>query len=280
MKRLKGILSIALVLTMVFTITAGASDNKNANEIKAVNRVEQMEVNENKDEKVEPEVTEAEVAQVDEEDELIECSFEYEPMDYTEFISEDASEEAKAELKVLLDKAEALENELAAVWEEAYQSEAFVDPFEFEWDDEWFEDWDDNWDDEWFEFDDWDMEEYEPLTFEEFSSSFKKDISDETVQKAEVLYNKAMALEEEEKYEEAEAVWDELFELDLWPRFEGLETLTFDLFKWALKPDLTQEVLDQVEELFNQAMSLELEEKFEESDLLWDKIDDMDVWVD
>ena len=52
-------------------------------------------------------------------------------------------------------------------------------------------------------------------TFDMFKQELSDDISSEDLAKAEKLFNEAMALEKEEKYEEAMKVWDELYEMNI-----------------------------------------------------------------
>lgn len=54
------------------------------------------------------------------------------------------------------------------------------------------------------------------INFEDYARDFKKDIKKEVKQKAELLFNKAMKLEKQNKFEEALKVWDEFYKLDLY----------------------------------------------------------------
>ncbi|MCT4598587.1 MAG: hypothetical protein N4A50_12000 [Vallitalea sp.] len=57
------------------------------------------------------------------------------------------------------------------------------------------------------------------VTFEDYERDFKKDLKAEVKQKAKKLFDKAMKLEKQNKYEEATKVWEEFFNLDLYKEF-------------------------------------------------------------
>lgn len=180
---------------------------------------------------------------------------------YEDLIKKDATKAQKEALKKLFQKIEALEKEASSLWEEVEASKII----DFN---AGAEQWTDN-----------------AYTFELFKEDLKKDLSKTVLTEVEKLFDQAMALEKEKKYDEADKVWTKIYEKDIfnYDIIEGttdglLEPYTLEIFKETLKKDVSKAVLAEVEKLFNEAIALEKKDAYDEADKIWDKIYDKDIF--
>lgn len=158
------------------------------------------------------------------------------------------SETDEAKLEALYEKAEALEAELMAVYDEI----ADLDPNYMNWEDyQW--------------------------TFEDFAMGLSEDLDADTLAAAKALFDEALALEEKEDYEAAEKVWEKLYEMDIFADWDDFEW-TFEDFATGLAEDVDADVLAEAETLFNQAIALEKEEKYDEAELVWTKLYELELF--
>lgn len=130
-----------------------------------------------------------------------------------------------------------------------------------------------------------DLFDVEDFTFEDFSEDFKKDIQPDVKKKAKELFNKAIKLEEDGNYDDADKVWEELYSLDLFDLelIDGeclidFEDFTFEDFSMDFKKDIQPEVKKKAEELFNKAIKLEEDSKYDDADKVWDELDSLDLF--
>lgn len=121
---------------------------------------------------------------------------------------------------------------------------------------------------------------YEEYTFEDFKvDNLKEDATEAQVEEAKSLFEKVMKFEEDEKWEDAEKAWNELFEKDYIIEYDfDIEPYTFEDFKMELNDDLSKDDLKKAEELFNKAMKLEEDEKYDEAFEVWDQLWAMDIY--
>lgn len=151
------------------------------------------------------------------------------------------------EAEELFEKAMKLEEsgkdeEAYKVWDELYGKDFMINTLDFVYD-----------------FDD--FREYDMI----------KDATPAQVKEAKSLFDKAMALEKDNKIDDAMKVWDELYSKDYMVQVSTLE-YTFNDFKECLKKDATAKQLKEAQELFDKAMKLEKEEKYEEASKVWDEL--------
>ncbi|PAB57018.1 hypothetical protein [Anaeromicrobium sediminis] len=108
--------------------------------------------------------------------------------------------------------------------------------------------------------------------FDDFIESIKDDLSKDEIKKLEKLHKDAVALEENEKFDEADKLWDKIFSLtDKYEDFDE-DFDNFDDFIEPIKDDLSKDQIRELEKLYKDAVALEEKEKFDEADKLWDKI--------
>lgn len=121
---------------------------------------------------------------------------------------------------------------------------------------------------------------YEDYTFDDFKvDCIKEEATKEQVAEAASLFEAAIQLEEDEKWDEAEKVWDELFDKDYIIEYDfEVEPYTFEDFKMELKDNVSQEDLEKAKMLFNQVLELEVEEKFDEAEEVWEQLWEMDIY--
>jgi tetratricopeptide (TPR) repeat protein len=130
------------------------------------------------------------------------------------------------------------------------------------------------------------------VTFKDYARDFKKDLKAEVKQKAKKLFDKAMKLEKQNKYEEATKVWEEFFNLDLYKEsikdnitdldsefgqetnVTEVYTYTFEDFSKDFKKDLKADLIKKAKALFEKAMELDLKAM-----KLWDELYGMDIYV-
>lgn len=144
-----------------------------------------------------------------------------------------------------------------------------------------------------FEDEDYDDEDFEDLSFDDLLKEYSdmlKPVDDASMAKLEALYNDALALEEDEKYEDAEEKWEAFdtlaetfikeeflddFNADLdeedyddadfeMPTFEEFMEESSEWLKAIPKDDM-----NKLETLFNKGVKLEEEGKYEEADKEW-----------
>jgi hypothetical protein len=134
----------------------------------------------------------------------------------------------------------------------------------------------------------------EAWSFEDFESMLKTDIDKETLKTVKTLFDEAIKLEFENKFDEAFDIWDNLFYMDIYENdvFEmteldsnvdmdsefDLEPWSFEEFESMLKTDIDKQTLETAKTLFDQAIKLELENKFDEAFDIWDTLFDMDIY--
>jgi tetratricopeptide (TPR) repeat protein len=140
-----------------------------------------------------------------------------------------------------------------------------------------------------FEDLDFDYSENYEYTFEEFKELLKSDLDLKTLDAVESLFNEAIVLEKENKYEDAEKLWSEIDEKDIFEMTEldfsvdmdsefDLEAWSFEDFESMLKTDIDKETLKTVKTLFDEAIKLEFENKFDEAFDIWDNLFYMDIY--
>lgn len=206
MKRFKHLFSLALILTLIFSISVSANNKETkdteeetptevvTNDTDAVDKIEE-----------EPMIIDGVAVEV-----LPEGCWMF---DYSDFIDPDASEADRAKLQETLDQIKALEEELGLLWDEVYESEAFNDEA---FNDELFGDeiyLDDMLiDGELLMDEDWIVE---PFTFDLFKEELKDDLTPEQLVEVEALFDQAIALDEKGDYEAAGEIWEQLFEMDI-----------------------------------------------------------------
>ncbi|MCY6372243.1 putative zinc-binding metallopeptidase [Clostridium ganghwense] len=138
------------------------------------------------------------------------------------------------------------------------------------------------------EIDDIDFGEIEVPTFEEFLKSIGGDIKKEDIKKLEGLYNKAISLEDTEKFEEASKVWDEIYKiLDKYMPIcvecedygineleeQGIPTIQDILGEETKKLD--KEQIKKLEKLYSEIIKYEEEKKYTEADSLWQELENL-----
>ncbi|QUI25144.1 hypothetical protein HZI73_23865 [Vallitalea pronyensis] len=184
---------------------------------------------------------------------------------FSQSFKKDISKEELKKAQGLFDKATKLEEDASTYWEQLYALDVFGETK-------------------------WGTIEHNmacetiipDMSFEEFAKIFKKDVKAEDLKKAEELFDKANALDKEEKYEEAAKVWDDFYALDLFKDFNVsyyiAVTPTFEEFAKAFKKDVTPEVKKEAKAIYEKILQLEKEEKYDEVKDLWDSLYKLDLF--
>ncbi|MBI9013320.1 MAG: hypothetical protein JEZ08_13890 [Clostridiales bacterium] len=114
---------------------------------------------------------------------------------------------------------------------------------------------------------------FEEYTFED-EKEFLEELgfNKEEMATIEKLFNEAIALDKEEKYEEAEKKWDAFYAIiDVkLPEMDFMEYTFEDEKEFLEELGLNKEEMATIEKLFNEATALDKEEKYEEAEKKWD----------
>jgi len=184
-------------------------------------------------------------------DKTLDKYFEYEILSFEDFLKdielENVTEEDKLIMKKAYDKVIALEE--ADKYEEAEK--------------------------QWEEFDKTldKYFEYEILSFEDFLKEMEiENVTNEDKQIMKKAYNKVIALEEADKYEEAEKQWEE-FDKTLEKYFKYEMQSFEDFLKDMELENVTSDDKETMKNAYNKAIELEEAEQFEESQKMWEEFD-------
>ncbi|GMQ60976.1 tetratricopeptide repeat protein [Vallitalea maricola] len=160
----------------------------------------------------------------------------------------------------------------------------------------------------------------ENMSFEEFAKSFKKDLKEEDKKKAKKLFEKAVQLDKDKKYDEAVKVWDQLFEMNLFDEMgeiknieigeDAAKVITFDdevgfdkigtesfsiaempgdviieinntsfeEFSKNFKKDVKEEDKKKAKELYEKAVQLDKDKKYDEAVKVWIQLFEMNLF--
>lgn len=181
----------------------------------------------------------------------------YEPYTFEEFkecLKKDLTKDQMAKVKSLFDKAIALEEKqeiekASDIWNE-------IDSMDV------------------FDCEDCDFE----YTFEELKKELKSDVSPKDLKKAEQLFDKAIALDKEGKYDEANKVWNELYSLNIFTYEMDYEDFTFDSLEQEFKKDVSKEDINKAKALFDKAMELEKKDKFDDAEKVWEQLYALEIF--
>lgn len=214
--------------------------------------------------------------------EIVEYIDNYTFEDFSKELKDDITKKEKEEAKKIFEEAVKLEKdekyeEAMKTWEKIYN----MDIFKFE-----IVDIEDSGLIE--GIDNYILGECKEYTFEDFSKELKDDITKEQKETAKKLFEEAMKLEKNEKYEDAMKIWDELYkkdifnyekiDLDIIDCVEYIDEYTFEDFSKELKEDITKKEKEEAKKLFEEAMRLEENEKYEEAMTIWEKLYSLDVF--
>ncbi|GKX29891.1 hypothetical protein SH1V18_23710 [Vallitalea longa] len=216
---------------------------------------------------------------------------EYSVFDFKHFskeFKEDISKEDYKKAEKLFNKAIKLEDDSSKYWDELYKLDLFD------------------------EIENVDITIGSDLTFEEFAKSFKKDLKEEDKKKAKELYEKAVQLDKDKKYDEAVKVWNQLFEMNLFDEMgenvkvenmdediilSGSEAIfiddlseipgdiiveinntSFEEFSKNFKKDLKEEDKKKAKELYEKAVQLDKDKKYDEAVKVWSQLFEMNLF--
>jgi tetratricopeptide (TPR) repeat protein len=117
--------------------------------------------------------------------------------------------------------------------------------------------------------------------FEQFREMFSDDATPKEIEEAKNLFEQASQLERDGESDKAQKVWDEFFALRIMNDSIGDELFSmgsFEDFKKMFKADISEQQLEEVKKLFDQATKLEVDGKTSEASEVWNQIFSMDIF--
>ncbi|GMQ58317.1 hypothetical protein AN1V17_27120 [Vallitalea sediminicola] len=190
----------------------------------------------------------------------IDSNFDFNFKEFSKQFKENISQEDKKKAENLFNKAIKLEDDASEYWDELYKLDLFDTSVL--------------------------LGNVEPMPFEEFSKMFKKDITTETKNKAKEIYNKIIKLEKEGKFDETMELWKELDSLDMYDKMEGFgvvdismnEIMSFEDFAKNFKKDVKEEDKNKAKELYEKAVQLDKDKKYDEAVKVWNQLFKMNLF--
>ncbi len=189
----------------------------------------------------------------------IDSNFDFNFKEFSKQFKENVSQEDYKKAENLFNKAIKLEDDASEYWDELYKLDLFDTSVL--------------------------LGNVEPMPFEEFSKMFKKDITTETKNKAKEIYNKIIKLEKEGKFDETMELWKELDSLELYDETNNIvmgtstmENMSFEEFAKSFKKDVKEEDKKKAKELYEKAVQLDKDKKYDEAVKVWDQLFEMKLF--
>ena len=189
----------------------------------------------------------------------IDSNFDFNFKEFSKQFKENVSQEDYKKAENLFNKAIKLEDDASEYWDELYKLDLFDTSVL--------------------------LGNVEPMSFEEFSKMFKKDITTETKNKAKEIYNNIIKLEKEGKFDETMELWKELDSLELYDETNNIvmgtstmENMSFEEFAKSFKKDVIEDDKKKAKELYEKAVQLDKDKKYDEAVKVWSQLFEMNLF--